>query len=176
LFFARDGGVGHVTAGIDQGDELGGISFDGFTSALFAVFHDGIEVLEESDLAADLFEFGGRGGTTFTDDVSGGLGLNEGAVVNELGFEVILVTTEAPVAEVIFGEVPAGGSEFFDDLFVGEAVVEHAVDLKAQICGQASDFAVAPGLGQAGLELLVEVVFGGVGDEGGGHGFLNFAF
>jgi hypothetical protein len=102
----------------------------------------------------------------FPDDIDGGLGLSSGAVVDGLGLEVILKTTETPIAEVVFVEVLASWAKLLDDDFVRKAVIDHAVDLLAEGEGQASDFAVAAGPGLAGLELASEIVFGGVGEEG----------
>ena len=122
-----------------------------------------VDVLKESDLTANLLEVGEVGSAGFADDVSGGFGLNAGPLLNCLDLEIILVTTEAPVAEVMFGEVFSLQVEFFDNGFIREAVFEHTVDLMSKLRGQACDFAVAAGGGLAGLELLGEVVVGGIG-------------
>ena len=47
-FFEGDVGVADVGAGVHEGDELRGIPGEGVAGTLFAVFHDGVEVLEES--------------------------------------------------------------------------------------------------------------------------------
>ena len=140
---------------------------------LLAVLHEGGEVLEEGHFAADLLEFDGVEAVGVAEEVGGGFGLGACVVGEELGLEVILVAAEAPIAEVIFVEVSAGGAEGGDDLLIRDAVVEHEVNLVAQGGGQACDFAVAPGVGLAGLEPAGEVVFGGIGEKGGSHSWLR---
>jgi hypothetical protein len=70
-----------------------------------------------------------------------------------------------PVAEIVFVEVFASVAQLFDDDLVGEAIIEHAVDVAADGEGQAGDFAIAPGPGLAGLELAEEVVFNCVREQ-----------
>jgi hypothetical protein len=52
----------------------------------------------------------------------------------------------------------ASVTEALDDRFVGDAVIEHLIDLVAERLGQPGDLAVAPGLGLAVSQLEVEVV------------------
>ena len=54
------------------------------------------------------------------------------AVINGLGLQIILETAKPPVAEVVFVQVFACFTQFFDDDFVRKAVVDHAVDLVAK--------------------------------------------
>jgi hypothetical protein len=82
--------------------------------------------------------------------------LSEGTFVEGLGLEVILVTAEPPTAEIVFVEVFAGIAKFFDDGFVGKAIVEHLIDLFPQDGWQTGNFAVATGSGLAGLQGSVD--------------------
>ncbi len=115
--------------------------------------HQGVEIVEQGNFLANLLKLSGINVAGIADDIGGGFGLSAGAVVDDLGLEAILVTAETPIAEVVFVKVSARFPQFFDDGFVGEAVIEHAVDFRTEGEGQASDLAVATGFGLAGLEL-----------------------
>jgi len=115
--------------------------------------HQGVEIVEQGNFLANLLKLSGINVAGIADDIGGGFGLSAGAIVDDLGLEAILVTAETPIAEVVIIKVSAGLTEFFDDGFVGEAVIEHAVDFRTEGEGQASDLAVATGFGLAGLEL-----------------------
>ncbi len=115
--------------------------------------HQGVEIVERGNFLANLLKLSGINVAGIADDIGGGFGLSAGAVVDGLGFEVILVTAETPIAEVVIIKVSGGFAQFFDDDFIGEAVIEHAVDFRTEGEGQASDLAVATGPGLAGLEL-----------------------
>ena len=60
----------------------------------------------------------------------------------------------------------AGLAEPFDDGFIGNAVVEHLVDLVADLGRKPGDLAVTTGFGLAGPEFADELVIG-FGKEGG---------
>src|SRR6476646_9966881 len=106
--------------------------------------------------------------------VGSGFGLISGTVIDGLRFEVILVTAEPPVAEVVIIEMFAGVAELFDDDFVGHAIFNPAVDLVAKLGGKAGDFAIATGPGLAGLKLAGQVMLNGLGvREEGFHGYWN---
>jgi hypothetical protein len=130
---------------------------------LFAVLHEGFHIVKHGDFVADSLDLSRINVAAVAEHVGGAFGLKSGAVIDGLGFEVVLVTAQAPVADVVFVEVSAGIAEFFDDDFIGDAILEHAVDLVAQFGRQPSDFAVAAGFGLAGLELAGEVVLERVG-------------
>src|SRR5438874_591412 len=68
--------------------------------------------MEHGDSAASGFELVLLEVSGFGDDLGDGLGLDAGAVIEGNGFEVVLVATEPPVAEVILIEVSAGGPSF----------------------------------------------------------------
>ncbi len=108
MFDEGDAGVGEVAAGVDEGNEFGGILFEGVAGKLLAMFEQGVDVLGEGDLAASALKLVGVDVAGFPDDIGGGFGLNAGAVVDGLGPEVILVTAQAPVAEVVLVEVLGG--------------------------------------------------------------------
>ncbi len=169
-----EAGVGHVAASVNEGDEFRWISFEGFPSERIAIFRERLDVFEQSDLSAGLLKPDwGQAAAGLAGEFGGRLSLQNSAIIDGLSFEVILITAEAPIAQIVLVEVLSCGSEALDDLLVGEAVVDQAIDLVAQGCGEAGDFAVAAALGLAGLELKLEVVLGGVGDEGGGHDVLG---
>jgi hypothetical protein len=136
-------GVTHVGKGVHEGDKFAWVLFESVVDELIAVVHDTVQVLEESDLRTSLPDLRGIGEAALADEIGCGLGLGDGAAVEDLDLEVVLVTALTPVGEVSFVEVLAGRSEFFDDDFVGNAIVDHLVDLLAEGKGQASDFAVA---------------------------------
>ena len=100
---------------------------------------------------------------TVADDIGGGFDLNPSVIVNRLGSEVILMTAETPIAEVVFVQVLASFPQFFDDDFIEHAVFDHAVYLLAEFGGQARNFAVATGVGLASLELAGEIVLQRIG-------------
>jgi hypothetical protein len=59
--FEGETGVAHVAAGVDEGEEFDGISFEGFAGACFAMFHNGTEVLDFAVVFAGKgFDTGGR--------------------------------------------------------------------------------------------------------------------
>ena|SRR5436309_9379632 len=97
-------------------------------------------------------------------DIGGSFGLSTSTVIELKGVQVILITAEAPVADIVFVEVFPGFAESLDDGFIRHAVIDHLVDLVAEGQWQASDFAIAAGFGLAGLELKIEIVGGGVGE------------
>lgn len=99
----------------------------------------------------------------FTNDIGGGFGLTAGAIVDGLGVDVILITPETPIANIVFVQMFTGLTQFRDNYFVRQAILDHAVDFRAESKGQASDFAIATGFGLAGLELAVEVVLQRIG-------------
>jgi hypothetical protein len=88
----------------------------------------------------------------FAHDIGCGFDLGQGAFVDGLGFEIVLVAAEPPTAEIVFIEVFAGIAEFFDDSFVGNTVVDHVVDLFAKGGRETGDLAVPTGFGLASLE------------------------
>ncbi len=140
-----DAGVAEIAQGIDEGDELGGVLFKGSAGVTLAVFDDGFEVLQQRDLGAGLAELCGAADLVLTDEIEDALGLKTGAFVDGLGVEVIFVAAQAPVADVVFVEVAAGGPEFLDDFLVGQAIVEHAIYLVAEFGRHTSDLAVTTG-------------------------------
>jgi len=156
VLFGGDAGVGHLATGVDEGDELGGVLFEGVLGDLVAVLEQGVQKMQDSDFTADAFELGGVDLGTLAEEIGGGLRLGAGALVDELGLTVVLETSEPPVAKVVFVEVFAGFTEAFDDDFVRHAVVEHDVDLVTEFGGEAGDFAVTTGTGLAGLEFSGE--------------------
>jgi hypothetical protein len=163
LFFDGEAYVSGFAAGVDESDHFGRILLEGFLGDLFAVLHQCIHVLKEGDFLTSSLDLSGINVAAVAEHVGGAFGLISGAVIDGLGFEAVLVTAETPVADVVFVEVFAGIAEFFDDDFIGDAVIEQAVDLVAQLGGKAGDFAVAAGFGLAGLELAGEVVLERVG-------------
>jgi len=82
--------------------------------------------------------------------------LGEGTFVEGLGLEVILVTAASPTAEAVFAKVFAGVTEFLDDGFIRNAVVDHLVDLFPQDGWETGNFAVPATFGLAGLQGSVE--------------------
>jgi hypothetical protein len=81
--------------------------------------------------------------TGVADYVSGRLELDAGAVVDNLGLEMVLETAQTPIADIILVEMFSGRAEFFNDELVRDAVFEHAVDLLSEFEWQARDFPVA---------------------------------
>jgi hypothetical protein len=166
VFFDGDVAVTQITAGVHEGDEFGGVLFKGITGKLLAVFEEGLQILEKRHFATGPAEFVRVHAARFAEEIGSSRDLNLRAVGNDLSLEVILIAAEPPVTNVILVEVLAGDTEVLDDGFVFHTVVEHTIDLCAKHSGEASYFAVAAGLGLAGLKLLVEVIFGGVRNEG----------
>jgi hypothetical protein len=158
LFFDGEGGVGRVAAGVDESDHFGGILLEGFVSDLFAVLDESVHVLEKGDFLANSLDLGGINMAAVAEHVGGGFGLIARPVVDGLGFEVVLVTADTPITDVVFVEMFAGVTKSFDDDFIGDAVFDQAVDPVAKLGGKSGDFAVAAGFGLAGLELAGEVV------------------
>jgi hypothetical protein len=112
-------GVAHLATGVDEGNELGGVLFEGFVGDLVAMLEQGVQKMQDGDFTADAFELGGVDLGTLAEEIGGGLGLGAGAFVDELGFTVVLEPAETPVADIIFVEVFAGFAEAFDDGFEG---------------------------------------------------------
>ena len=131
----RDVGVAGVGASVDEGDELGRVLFKGLAGNLFAVLGHRLEVMEQSDLGTDLLKLRGIGIFGVADQIGGSLGLGAGPILEGLGFEIILVTAEAPVAEIVLVEVFAGLTELLDDDLVWQAVIDHLVDLLGEDFG-----------------------------------------
>ena len=161
--------IARLLSGADahEADDFGGVLEDGLASEVIAVFKQGYEILDQGYFLASFLKTMLVKGVGLGNSLSGGLGLSLSALVDGLGFEVILVSPEPPVAEIILINMLSVGAEVFDDLFIGQAVVDHVVDLGTYSGGQASDFAVATGPGLAGLQLASEVEFEGVGEQGG---------
>jgi hypothetical protein len=173
LFFDGEACVSGFAAGVDESDHFGRILPERFVGDLFAVLHQGVHVLEEGDFLADSLDLSGINVAAVASHVGGAFGLVSGAVIDGLSFEVVLVTAQTPVADVVVVEVLAGIAEFFNDDFIRDAVLDQAVYLVAQVGRQPSDFAVAAGFGLAGLELAGEVVLERVGVvEYWGHGVM----
>ena len=131
----------------------------GLMRELGAVSYKSVHILEQRNLAADLLKLQRAKIAGSPHDIGGSFGLDAGAIVNDLGFEVILEPAEAPIADIVLVKMAAGWAELFDDGFIGETVIEHMVDLVAERGGQAGDLAVTTGPGLAGLELEREIVF-----------------
>jgi len=161
VLFGGDAGVGHFATGVNKGDEFGRIFLQGVMGDLFAVFNQGVHKMQDGEFAADAFEFGGIDLSALAKDIGSGLRLGAGALADELAFAVVLKTAEPPGAEVVFGNVFGGIAEAFDDGLVRNAVVEHEVNLMAELGGKSGDFAVTTRAGLASGE------FGGEGDGAG---------
>ena len=74
----------------------------------------------------------------------------------ELVFEPVLVTAVFPIGEVVFGDSAeegrsARGLEFLDDTMVRDAVLNHEIELFADLDGEAGDFAGAAAAGDDGV-------------------------
>lgn len=149
--FVQAGRATTIGEGVHERDHSGGISRKRVASDLVAMVHQGAEVLEEGKFAAGALNFCWIRVAGLADDIGGGLGLDGGTVADGLGLEVVLVTAEAPIAEVVLVKVLAERAEFMDDDLIGEAVIEHEVDFIAEGGGQAGDFAVAAGPGLTGF-------------------------
>ena len=137
-----DAGVGHFAAGVDEGDEFGGILLQGFVGDLVTMLDQRVNKMKDGEFAADAFEFGGIDLSALAKDIGSGLRLGAGALADELAFAVVLKTAEPPGAEIVFGNVFGGIAEAFDDGLVRNAVVEHDIDLMAELGGKSGDFAV----------------------------------
>jgi len=108
-----------------------------------------------SNEVVDADDFGGMTGKEFVhgigvkqhkgagDGVVGKFGMVAGEMEPELLLEPILVIGSTPAGEIVFVEVLAGVAEGGDDLGVGEAVLEHEVDLVAEGGRELGDFAGA---------------------------------
>ena len=106
--------------------------------------------MEQGKLLAGALSVGEVCIPRLADDIGCGFDLGKGTLVEGLGLKVILVTTESPTAEIVFFEVFAAITEFFDDGFIGKAIVEHLVNLFPQDRWQTGNFAVAAGFGLQG--------------------------
>ncbi len=126
--------------------------------------HESSQILEQRDFLANLLKFCRTKMAGLAKDMGGSFGLSTSTVIDLKGVQVILITAEAPVADVVFVQVLAGFAESLDDGFVRHAVIEHLIDLVAEGQWQASDFAIAARFGLAGLELNTEIVGGRVGE------------
>ena len=114
MFFDGDGCVARVAAGVDERDHFGGIFLEGILGDLLAVLHERIHVMEEGDFLANSLYLRGINMAAVPKHVGGGFGLISGAVVDGLGFEVVLVPAQPPITDVVFVEVFAGVAELFE--------------------------------------------------------------
>ena len=99
---------------------------------MIAVVHESSQILEQRNFLANLLKFCRTELSGLAKDIGGSFSLRTCTVIELKGVQVILMTAEAPVANIIFVQVLAGFAELFDDGFVRDAVIEHVVYLLAE--------------------------------------------
>lgn len=141
IALALEAAVGEAGEGVEHAEVVKRIGGEGFAQGIGAGIGDDF---------ADLC--GGKllGGLEAVDWVRAGqeikgMFLPKAALIAEaLLAQVVLVAACVPASDMVLVEVFAVFAEVLDDLVVGEAVIEHFVDLAAEVFGEAGDSAVTP--------------------------------
>ena len=105
LFVDGEACVGHVAAGVHEGNHFCGILFEGILGEFITVVHEGSQVLEQRNFLANLLKFCRTEMAGLAKDIGGSFGLSTSTVIELKGVQVILMTAETPSAEVVFGQM-----------------------------------------------------------------------
>ena len=142
-FLQGEASAGDFADAVQESDEFGRVFCKGIAGDLLTLIHKDPHVINKRDFLTDFAEQRGVGIGVFAQQVSGGVSPDLSAIVDGSGIEIILKAAETPVADVVFVQVFAGFAKCFDDGFIRDTIVEHAIDLVPEFRGKAGDLAVA---------------------------------
>src|SRR6267143_5556061 len=89
LFVDGEAGIGHVAAGVHEGNHFCRILFEGILGELVAVVHESSQILEQRNFLANLLKFCRTEMAGLAKDIGGSFGLGTRTVTDEMGVLVI---------------------------------------------------------------------------------------